>query len=592
MLRHLVRSVLFAQPVQSSMAAVAPSARRLNTATTAEPSAKGISQTDRFLIYSDEEGYMKQSPFDPVEPINLTVDKYIWRDFKNYENEIATVCIVSGRQYTYAQLRDHSAALAVRLQTKFKLGLRDIAAVCLPNLPEYPIAVLGALEAGLSITTINPIYTAEEISRQLEISNSKFVVTTSIGYGAVKEACKLCQKDLPIAVIRFQANEELPSGAVDFFELIKPQGVDYAHLKVYDIDPNSTAFLPFSSGTTGMPKGVQLSHNNLTINAEQLEVGLGLRLSGRQEVIPGILPFFHIYGLNVIMLSKLAMGCKLVTMPQFRPDDLCKALIDYKATLLNVVPPIALFMINYSKLTQELAPALTHVLIGAAPFAESDIERFLKKFPKTKFLQGYGMTETSPLVIMVPANITSYASAGVPTSNTEAKIVAMDCSSEKGLGPNTSGELCVRGPQVMLGYLNNDKANAEIFYSNGWLRTGDVAHYDDNGFFYITDRIKELIKVKGFQVPPAELEAILRDHPKILEAAVIPKPDNFAGELPRAIVVLRDGMQATEEEIYDYVADRVAEYKKLDGGIIFLKEVPKSPTGKILRKELREKYSS
>lgn len=273
-------------------------------------------------------------------------------------------------------------------------------------------------------------------------------------------------------------------------------------------------------------------------------------------------------------------------------------------------------MINYPKLTPEMVPNLQYVFTGAAPITANDMQRFIKKwvraylcklfsyrripmfsvtayrFHNTKFVQGYGMTETSPLALQVSPNNTNFSSTGAPASNTEAKIVAIGSECHKGLGPNMTGEICIRGPQVMKGYLNNDEANADIFLPNGWMRTGDVGHYDEEGYFYITDRIKELIKVKAFQVPPAELEGILRDHPKILEAAVIPRPDELAGELPRAIVVLREGTKATEEEIYNYVAERVAEYKRLDGGVVFTNEIPKSLTGKILRKQLREAYSS
>lgn len=202
------------------------------------------------------------------------------------------------------------------------------------------------------------------------------------------------------------------------------------------------------------------------------------------------------------------------------------------------------------------------------------------------------MTEASPVVLLTPYDNTRYGSTGFLTSHTEGKIVPLDGKDLKGLGPNQTGEMCVRGPQVMSGYLNNEEATKETFFPGGWLRTGDVAYYDDDGYFYITDRMKELIKVKGFQVPPAELEAILRDHPKILEAAVFGIPHPLNGESPRALVVLRPNMEATEEEIYNYVAEKVAVYKKLDGGIIFATEIPKNPTGKILRKVLKEKYSS
>lgn len=206
-------------------------------------------------------------------------------------------------------------------------------------------------------------------------------------------------------------------------------------------------------------------------------------------------------------------------------------------------------------------------------------------------MQGYGMTEASPVILMTPEGNTRYASTGLLPGSTEAKIVPLEGSDTKGVGARITGELCVRGPQVMSGYLNNAEANEVTFFPGKWLRTGDVAFYDEDGFFYITDRMKELIKVKGFQVPPAELEAVLRDHPKILEASVFGIPHELNGEAPRAIVVLRQNETATAEEIAAYVAERVAHYKKLEGGVIFVEEVPKSPTGKILRRVVKEKYS-
>ncbi|XP_037935699.1 probable 4-coumarate--CoA ligase 3 [Teleopsis dalmanni] len=558
-----------------------------NTAATAESK---LSNSDKYLHYSNDEGYYKTSPFESIESINIPLDKYVWRDFKKWENTVAAICIITGRQYTFAELRDASAAFAVRLQTKFKLGKNDVLAICLPNLPEYPIAALGAIEAGLTVTTVNPIYTAEEIARQLNFSDAKFVVGISSNYDIIKDACKRAQKDIPIACIRMRPAEDLPAGAIDFFELIKTSEVDYSLLKNYNVKGSDMVFLPFSSGTTGLPKGVMLTHNNITANCEQIQ--RPLTIDARGKTVPAILPFFHIYGLTVIMLSKLGEGAKLVTMPQFKPEDLMKSLFEYKASILNLVPPIALFMINHPKVTRETAPELEFVMSGAAPIGISDVERFIKKFPNTKFLQGFGMTESSPVVLLTPETNTRYASTGFLTGSTEAKIVALDGTDAKGMGPNSTGELCVRGPQVMSGYLNNEEATRDTFYPNGWLRTGDVAHFDDDGYFYITDRMKELIKVKGFQVPPAELEAILRDHPKITEAAVFGIPHDLNGEAPRALVTLKPGCEATEQEIYDYIAERVAVYKKLEGGVIFAQEIPKNPTGKILRKVLKEKYSS
>ncbi|EDV38480.2 uncharacterized protein Dana_GF19420 [Drosophila ananassae] len=592
---HLLRlrsSFAMGSALQSATRSISTNRRERNSSTASAHRERPQSDTDKFLHYTPEDGYYKTSPYDPITVPNVAIHEYVWRDFKKWESRTAAVCVITDRQYTFAQMRDASAAFAVRLQTQFKLFKPDVVGVCLPNLPEYPIAALGAIEAGLTVTTMNPIYTSDEIARQLTFSGAKFLVGTAAVYPILSQACQMIGKKLPIAVIRTSPGESLPEGAIDFSELTSTQNIRYEDLQIpKDFTPNDMVFLPFSSGTTGLPKGVMLSHNNISSNCEQVQASLPLDVNGPQVTLPAVLPFFHIYGLTVVMLSKLGQGCRLATMPCFKPDDFMRSLDKYRGNFLNLVPPIALFMINHPKLTQETAPELRVVMSGAAPIGEHDVERFLKKFPKTVFKQGYGMTEASPVVLLTPDGNTRYASTGVLPPNTEAKIVPLDGNDSKGVGPRASGELCIRGPQVMSGYLNNEEANKVTFYPGNWLRSGDVAYYDEDGYFYITDRMKELIKVKGFQVPPAELEAVLRDHPKILEAAVFGIPHEVNGEAPRAIVVLRQGQKATAEEIAAYVAERVAHYKKLEGGVIFVDEVPKNPTGKILRRELKEKFS-
>lgn len=230
------------------------------------------------------------------------------------------------------------------------------------------------------------------------------------------------------------------------------------------------------------------------------------------------------------------------------------------------------------------------MMSGAAPIGALDVERFLRKFSTVEFLQGYGLTEASPVVLMQYSGLTKYASVGAPTPSTEGKIVAVDDPKRIGLGPNETGELLIRGPQLMKGYLNNKEATAEVLTEDGWLRTGDCGYYDDKGLFFITDRLKELIKVKGFQVPPAELEEVVRSQEGVFDAAVVGAPHPKYGEIPRAFVVRRPGSNVTEQEIKDYVASKVAKYKKLEGGVIFLDAIPKNASGKILRRQLKEKY--
>lgn len=229
---------------------------------------------------------------------------------------------------------------------------------------------------------------------------------------------------------------------------------------------------------------------------------------------------------------------------------------------------------------------------GAAPMGAPDAERLIARAPQIEFLQGYGLTESSPVVLMGIRGNKRYESCGFPASITQAKICAIGDEKYVGLGPNQTGELLVRGPQIMKGYLNNQKATEETMAPGGWLRTGDIGFYDTEGIFQITDRLKELIKVKGFQVPPAELEEILRTHPKIIDAGVVGLPHPTSGEVPRAFVVAKPGTEVTEDEIKEFIAKQVAIYKRLEGGVQFLKAIPKNATGKIMRRELKAQYCS
>jgi 4-coumarate--CoA ligase len=253
---------------------------------------------------------------------------------------------------------------------------------------------------------------------------------------------------------------------------------------------------------------------------------------------------------------------------------------------------LVIFMNNSDILQKKHTESIRYVMSGAAPIGANDAERFQQIAPDSKFFQGYGLTETSPLISMSAVGSKNYASVGHPSPDTECKIVDINDSDFNGLGPNESGELWVRGPQVMAGYHKNEKATKETITPDGWLRTGDIAHYDENGELYITDRLKELIKVNAFQVPPAELEEILRDHPAVAEAAVIGIPHPQSGEVPRAYVVKKKNSETTEKEIEKFVEEKVAKYKRLEGGVEFIDAIPKNATGKILRRELKIRFNS
>ncbi|XP_055544507.1 uncharacterized protein LOC129729739 isoform X2 [Wyeomyia smithii] len=548
-------------------------------------------------VYPPENGFEQNSLYGRSLPIpHTTVDQYVWEHFGLWANKTAVVCGVTGRSYTYGKLRDHCAALAIRLQQKCGLGYGDTLAICLPNVPEFPAITLGAIEAGLIVTTINPIYTAEEISKQLMDSNTKILFGCASNFTVLKEATKLAQCNIPIVCVRTSNDDILPEGAIDFAELSNPSGVHFSSLQHHPRDPEDIVFLPYSSGTTGLPKGVELTHTNIVSNSEMLKVKAGKSIliypttDSFQDVLPCVLPFFHIYGLTVTLLSKLQQGCKLVSLPSFRPDTFIDSIHKHRGTVLHVVPPIVMFMSQNDLVTKEHLQSLRNVFSGAAPMGALDAQRLIDKVSDLVFAQGYGLTETSPVVLIGALGSDNYSSVGSPPPRTQAKIVALNDPNNIALGPNQNGELLVRGPQIMRGYHNNKQATDDILADGGWLRTGDIAHYDDQLQFYITDRLKELIKVKGFQVAPAELEEILRDHPEVSDAAVVGQPHPISGEVPRAFIVKKKNTSVSENDLKQFVAEKVAVYKKLEGGVTFVESIPKNASGKILRRKLKDEY--
>ncbi|XP_037036724.1 4-coumarate--CoA ligase 1-like [Bradysia coprophila] len=549
-----------------------------------------------FRTYTPEDGFVLSSIYEPITLPDLTVDQYVWKNVSKWQNKVAITCGVTGRKYTYSKLRDHCAALAVRLQTKFNLKQGDVVGICLPNVPEYAICLLGASEAGITTTTINPIYTAAEISRQLVSSRPKIIFTLSETYSTVEAAKEMAKLRCSIVTVKTKLGESIPNGAIDFTELMSTKDVDFNSLDKQIVDIDDTFVLPFSSGTTGLPKGVMLSHLNITSNCEQLDAKLpDKRLmlpttNDFQDVLPSVLPFFHIYGLVVSLISKLALGCKIVALPKFEPEGFLTTLAEHKATYLNLVPPIVLFLANSDKTAKRHLEHVRTIMSGAAPLGASDVERFHKKAPHTEFMQGYGMTESSPLTLIAPKGITNRATVGFVASSTEAKIIKVDDPNFVGCDIDETGELMIRGCQVMKGYLNNPEATSETIVKGNWLRTGDLAAYDSNGLFYIKDRLKELIKVKGFQVAPAELEEVLREHPNIDEAAVIGIPHDMYGEVPKAFIVPKKQTNVTEKELHAFVNERLSEYKQLKGGIQFVDSVPKNASGKLLRRQLKALY--
>ena len=299
------------------------------------------------------------------------------------------------------------------------------------------------------------------------------------------------------------------------------------------------------------------------------------------------MPMFHAF-VNVAVFPTLRAGGQVITVPKFEPVSYIEALDRYKPTFLHLAPPVVSFLANSDKVKPQHLESIKSIFVGAAPFGEAIAQKFLEKAPHVVFREVWGMTETSPLVTITPENIAKIGSCGVLLPNTEGKVIDFDTG--EALGPNKRGELCVKGPQVMKGYIDNPRATEETIKSGGWLHSGDIAYYDELGRFYIVDRLKELIKVKGFQVPPAELEDLLMSHQDVLDVGVIGIPDERSGEIPFAFIVKNPNSNLSEDVIHAFVNEHVVQYKQLSGGIKFVDSIPKTPSGKILRRNLRKEY--
>ena len=512
-----------------------------------------------------------KGPYPDVEIPVTPLTPLVLHQADKLPNKPALIDGPTGRTITYSELVTSVTAVAANLsQRGFRKG--DVFGILSPNTPEYAIAIHGVATLGGIVTPINPLYTSYEIAQQLKDASARFIVTAATCVDKVKEAARETN------VEEIFVFGEAP-GATSFNTLLQPNGP----APEVDIDPlHDLVVLPYSSGTTGLPKGVMLTHHNLVANIKQME---GLQYFAESDTLICVLPLFHIYGLVVVLNMGLYTGSTVVTMPRFELESFLKAAQDYEVTLAHLVPPIVLSLSKNPIVDNYSLPKLKCIFSGAAPLGE-DLTRACNQRLNCQIRQGYGMTESSPVTHSSPAPPLpiKYGSVGVAAPNTEVKIA--DLESGKALGPNERGEVCVRGPQVMRGYLNRPDATAQTIDADGWLHTGDIGYADEDSHFFIVDRAKELIKYKGFQVPPAELEALLLTHPCVADVAVIPYPDDEAGEVPKAIVVLKQ--ETDPEAILSFVADRVAPHKKIRH-LEFVDSIPKSPSGKILRRVLVER---
>jgi acyl-CoA synthetase (AMP-forming)/AMP-acid ligase II len=498
----------------------------------------------------------------PIPDVSLA--RWFRAGIEPFAARIALVDGPTGRSYTYRQVLDLSASVANALVAR---GVRPgdrVAFVC-PNIPEVALVYHGVIAAGAVAMMVNPLSTPGELAKYFGVGKPSLVVTLAMFADAIRAA------DPGLAMIVIDGTPGL--GALLGMSAAPPE---------VDVAPDALAVMPYSSGTTGFPKGVMLTQRNIIAQCLSLDA-----VSDGDVVLPGsnvlaVLPFFHIYGIMAFMTFGLIRGAMLVTMPRFDLEQYLELARKYEVPLLHVVPPILLALAKYPG--ELRLPKLRAVLAGAAPLGAELAVEFTRRSGALVY-QVYGMTEVAGATHLgstAPAR-NKPGSIGALIGNAQARLVSTETGND--VLPGERGEVWVRGPFVMAGYFENPEATAETIDADGWLHTGDIGYIDADGDFFLVDRVKELIKYKGLQVAPAELEAVLLQHEAVADVAVYPLADEEAGEIPKAAVVLKPGHSVTAEALIKFVQDRVSPQKRVRA-IKFVDQIPKSASGKILRRVL------
>ncbi|MFD5336913.1 4-coumarate--CoA ligase family protein [Streptomyces hawaiiensis] len=520
---------------------------------------------------------MFRSEYADVPPVELPIHDAVLARAAEFGDIPALIDGTDGTTLTYEQVdRFHRRVAAALAEAGVRKG--DVLALHSPNTIAFPTAFYAATRAGATVTTVHPLATADEFAKQLRDSAARWIVTVSPLLDIARRAAELAGGIREIFVCDSASGHR---SLIDMLASAAPE-------PQVAIDPaEDIAALPYSSGTTGVPKGVMLTHRQIATNLAQLHPAVPAAPGDR---VLAVLPFFHIYGLTALMNAPLRQGATVVVLPRFDLEQFLAAIQNHRITALYVAPPIVLALTKHPAVTQYDLSSLKYIISAAAPLDARLAAACSQRLGLPPVGQAYGMTELSPGTHVVPLDAMSDAPPGTVgklIAGTEMRIVSLD-DPGKDLPAGESGEILIRGPQIMKGYLGRPDATTAMIDPDGWLHTGDVGHVDADGWLFVVDRVKELIKYKGFQVAPAELEALLLTHPGITDAAVIGRYDADGNEVPHAYVVRRpSAADLTEAEIMMYVAERVAPYKRIRH-VTFIVGVPRAASGKILRRQLRK----
>ncbi|XP_014467589.1 PREDICTED: luciferin 4-monooxygenase [Dinoponera quadriceps] len=514
---------------------------------------------------------------------DLSLGQLLLKQLTLHGTGVAQVNAHTDKGQTFEYMLNTSRKLAVFLQRE-GIKANDAIAICSENNLEFGIATCAIFYLGGVVCPLNPLYSEREFKHAFGISKPRYIFISESALNNIKNIIKdlywspkilMLTEHNNINVTRMNLSKAISSVSDNDINSFRAVPVDVN---------NHVAAILCSSGTTGLPKGVMLTDKNFTTAIKHV---INLQYDEEKFPILALLPFFHAYSF-VILLLRLISGGKCIVISRFDEELFLQCIEKYRVQSLLLVPPLMVFLAKHPLVDKYDLSSIKTIACGAAPLSEEIHKAVGKRLNVSEIREGYGLTETTLGVLWSTGDNTK-PGRFILAPGTSAKIIPLgEFGTDKTSGPNCKGELCFKGDLIMKGYCNNEESTRATIDKDGWLHTGDVGYYDEEGYFYVVDRIKELIKYKGYQVPPAELEAILLTCPGVTDAAVIGIPDERAGELPMAFIVKQDNFNVCEKDIVQYVNERVSSPKRLRGGVRFVNSIPKTASGKILRRLLRD----